>query len=147
MDINQYSETKTQQIVEVNGIEFDARKLFKAVSFLRTVDWKGGDKNLMNKMREAGLVNRVAERDPYDMSIKDYTYTQVDRKCSELFDELNEPYSKWRIRGRAKVGVWNELDSEDAKEKAIEKMKELEERNPDVDWELDEESLNALRLE
>jgi len=140
MDVNSSKETREQRIIEVNGVEFDARNLFPELSFLRHGEWNGRNKATLQKMKRAGLVQRRIKRDSY-------TWVQVDKKCKELFDNLNEPYSKWRVRcGRTKFGPWDESEVDNAKELATEKKKELEERNPDVEFRLDEEELNQIPI-
>ena len=41
-------------------------------------------------------------------------------------------------------GMFDELEDEDAREKAEERLEELRERNPDVEFVLDEEELNSI---
>jgi hypothetical protein len=97
-------------------------------------------------MKCAGLVRKKLKRYSHDMSVTGHTWEQVDNKCKELFDELNEPYSKWRVRcGNTKFRPWNESELNDAKERAIEKKK-LEEINPDVEWELDGEEIDSIPI-
>lgn len=148
MDVNSSTETRNHRIIEVNGITFDARNLAKELGFLRSGEWKGYNDNTLRKMKRAGLVRMKYVRDSHDMSITGKTWEQVDRKCKELFDELNEPYSKWRVScGYTQFGPWDESEVENAKERAMEKKRELEERNPDVEWRLNKEELAHIPIE
>lgn len=149
MDVTESVEQ--QRVVEVNGVEFTVKELATPLGFLRGGDsWEGtGYKQTLQKMKRADLVERVVQRSDYDMSAEGHKWQQIDGQCSELFDQLNEPYSKWRVKIERYIspfGMWSELDFDDAEERAREKMEELERRNPDVGFRLDEEQLNNFPI-
>lgn len=148
MDVSE--STTTERTVTVNDVTFTVRELAGPLGWLHRgeADDELVDTSVMRRMEEADLVKKQTTGGFMSPSDNDPTTTwkPIGDKCKQLFDRLNEPYSKWRVKieGYNKWGPWDGSETENAKEQAEAKLEELEERNPDVSFQLDEEELNSF---
>lgn len=152
MDVNTRTQTEKKRIIEIDGIEFYVKDLVQPLGWLRydEIEDELVNSAVLRRMEKAGLVRKKRSGGFMSMSDDDPTtkWEQVDGKCRELFNKLNEPYCRLRpkIAKTSGFGMWDEKEDENAREKAEERLEELRERNPDVEWKLDEEELNAIPI-
>ena len=136
MDVSQTVETR--DVVEVGGVSFDKQKLFSELRmFKHSGTWAANDEDVAQKMEDAGLVKSVAQRDGHDMSVTGYKYKQVNGRCRDLFEELNDPNIRYRVTcGNTTFGPFD--DESRAMREKIRRQK----RNPDVEWEVTKEQID-----
>lgn len=145
--------TTTERTVTVNGVQFTVRELANPLGWLRRGEIKDElvNTSVLRRMKEAGLVRKKTSGGFMSMSDEDPVtkWEQVDNKCKELFDRLNEPY--YRLRPKvdtmatpSSFGMLDEQEHSNARERAERVVAELNERNPDVTFKVDEEQLNAF---
>lgn len=152
-DIEFTEKSEERRVIEIEGIDFYVEDLVKPLGWLRRGEVEDDlvDTSTLRRMEEAGLVKKKTEGGLMSMSEDDPTtkWVSVDGKCQELFNELNEPYHRLRPKidrreTPSAFGMWDEQEDQNAREKAQEKVEELNERNPDVTFKLDEEELNCI---
>lgn len=151
MEVNDRVETKERRIIEVEGVEFYVENIVQPLGWLRHRSIKDDlvNSNTLRRMEKAGLVKKTGGPHPMIAEVQPVKWKDVDGKCRELFEELNEPY--YRLRPKVKTptpsfGMWDELEDENAREEAEMKLKELQERNPDVEFHLDEEKIDSIPI-
>lgn len=146
--------TTERRVIEVEGVEFYAEDIVEPLGWLRHSSVKDTlvDSSVLRRMKKAGLVRKKKSGGFMSMNDDEGTikWEQVNGKCEYLFEELTEPYYRLRPKHKSsssnEFGMWDEKEDENAREKAEEKVAELNERNPDVDFYLDEEQLNSIRV-
>lgn len=152
MDVNTRTQTEEKRIIEINDIEFYVEDLVQPLGWLKRgeVEDELVNSAVLRRMKKAGLVRKKRSGGFMSMSDDDPVtkWEQIDGKCSKLFDKLNEPYCRLRpkIVTKSGFGMWDEKEDENAREKAEKRLEELRERNPDVEWELDEEELSSIPI-
>lgn len=148
MDISEREQTETRRIIEVNDMEFYVENLVQPLSWLRTGSIKDSlvDTSTMRRMKEAGLVRYDDGRRMMTSDTGPAKWHDVDGQCRELFEELNEPYCRLRpkVEPRQRYGMFDENEDPEARRKAEMVKAHLEQRNPDVEFTIDEEELNAI---
>lgn len=151
MEIESRTQTEARRVIEINNVEFYVEDLVEPLGWLRFDEVNDDLVNttVLKRMEEAGLVREKSKKSlmkPDDEIPR--RWEQVDGKCRELFDELNEPY--YRLRPKVATtrgfGVWDEQEDENAREEAEDRLEELRERNPDVEWEMDEEEVSSITI-
>lgn len=146
--------TTERRVVEVEGFEFYVENLIEPLGWLRHCSIKDSlvDSSVLRRMEKAGLIKKkesdvFMSRNDDDPTIE---WEQVNGKCEYLFEELTEPYYRFRPKHNSssqnEFGMWDEKEDENAREKAEEKVAELNERNPDVEFYVDEEELSSIRV-
>jgi hypothetical protein len=152
-DLEFSERSEERRVIEVEGVEFYVEDLVRPLGWLKRgeVEDEIVDTSTLRRMKEAGLVQKKTEGGFMSMSEDDPTtkWKPIDGKCQKLFNQLNEPY--YRLRPKidhgetpSAFGMWDEQEDENAREKAQEKVEELNERNPDVTFKLDKEKLNCI---
>lgn len=155
MDVTTRTQEEARRVIEVDGVEFYVEDLVQPLGWLRHGSVKDElvDSTVLNRMKEAGLVKKTGGPHPLMVSNEapPEKWKQVDGKCSELFDQLNEPY--YRLRPQVdrretptSFGVFDEQEDENARQRAERVAAELERRNPDVSFKVDEEELSSIRI-
>ena len=149
MEVNDRVETEERKIIEVEGVEFYVEDLVQPLGWIRHDSIKDDlvDSSVLRRMERAGLVKKTGGSHPMIEEVQPVKWKDVDGKCRELFEKLNEPY--YRLRPKVKIptpsfGMWDEQEDENAREKAEEKLEKLQKRNPDVEFYLDEEKINSI---
>lgn len=148
MDVT--TKTEGRRIIEVGGVEFYVEDLVNPLSWLRHGEVKETlvDKSTLRRMEEAGLVRKQMGGLMSDTSGEPDKWEQVDGKCRELFEQLNEPYHRLRpkVAGVSGFGMWDESEDDRARQKADHAKARLERRNPDVEFFVDEEELSSIKV-
>lgn len=144
MDVNQRTQTESRRVVAVNGVEFYVEDIAEPLRALKqgSVDAGRHDRQVLKAMADAGLCEEYTSGGLMTMEKSSRKWRQVERRCAELYEQLNEPYSKYRIKpNRTRSMVGPIMDEQEA----TDKLEELEERNPDVDWQMHEEEIDRIR--
>jgi len=148
MDITERNQTETRRIIEVNDMEFYVENLVQPLGWLRTGSIKDDlvDTSTLRRMKEAGLVSYDDGTRLMSENVEADKWHDVDGQCRELFEELNEPYCRLRpkVEPRQRYGMFDENEDDEARRKAEQVKAHLERRNPDVEFTIDEEELNAI---
>ncbi len=116
MDVSTRTQTEEKRVVEVGGVEFYVEDLVQPLGWLRRGEIKDElvDSSVLRRMEEAGLVRKKRSGGLMSMSDDDPVtkWEQVDGKCKELFDELNEPYCRLRpkVKRKGGFGMFDELE-------------------------------------
>lgn len=152
MDIKE--RTTERRVVKIEGIDFYVEELANPLGWLRRGSVKDSlvDSAVLHRMKEAGLVQKTTTGGLMSLSDDEPVtkWEPVDDKCSELYEDLTVSYCRLRPKldtGTSGFGMWDEIEDKNAREKAEEKVTELNERNPDVEFYLDEEQLNTFQFE
>lgn len=151
--MNIEEKTTESRVVEVDGVDFYVKDLANPLGWLRRGSVKDSlvDSSVLRRMKEAGLVRKTEKGDLRSLSTDNRTikWEPVDDKCKELFEELSVSYCRLRPKidtATSGFGMWDEMEDENARKKAEEKVAELNERNPDVEFYLDEEELTTFKV-
>jgi hypothetical protein len=145
--------TEEKRVIEVNGVEFSVEKIAGPLGWLRRgkVDDELVNSAVLRRMADAGLVQQNTSGGLMSMepdSEQTTEWVQVGGRCKDLFEQLNEPYARLRPKidttETGPFGMWDEMEDEDARKEAEAKVEELNERNPDVEFYLDEEELSHI---
>lgn len=153
MDVTTRTQEEARRVIEVDGVEFYVEDLVQPLGWLRTgsIEDELVDTNVMERMEEAGLVRRQSKTKRGSFEHDHYEWEGVDGKCRELYEQLNEPYFRLRPevdppKGPSPFGMFDEQEDENARERAERVVAWLNDRNPDVEFALDEEQLSSIRV-
>jgi hypothetical protein len=143
MDVNQRTQTESRRVVTVNGVEFYVEDIAEPLGALKRGSVEAGryDLAVLKAMADAGLCEQYTKGGIMTSEPATRMWRQVDRRCAELYEQLNEPYSKYRVKPNHHEYFGPFTDEQQAKDK----LDELEERNPDVEWRMDEEEIDRIR--
>lgn len=129
---------KTEKTVIIDGVEISVDGFLKANAHLKYNNnrCEPRHREALFKMKEAGLVDRKKRKAVFG-SKGGYIWKRDSKKCQEVYNMVVKTYCLYKIQyGRKTFDTWDESEVENAEQKAKEHIRELEERNPDVEWEL-----------